>query len=190
MQDVLYIDDLERAGALLKPLRVQLLRLLSEPHSLAELSERVGQTPQKLHYHVKTLEGAGLVRQVDARRVNARVEAVYQATARSYWLAPQIVGLAGGQQRASDDLSLGFLLGLAEEMHTQLGKLGQTALLQDVPSLGLDLHVHLPAERREAFASEVQDMFQTIARKYGIQDDTQGETFRVILACYPETPDE
>lgn len=62
--------------------------------------------------------------------------------------------------------------------------------MQDAPSLGLDLHVHLPAEQREAFATDVHEMFQAIAEKYGIRDNTPGETFRLILACYPDTPEE
>jgi DNA-binding transcriptional ArsR family regulator len=187
MQDVFYIEDLDSAAALLKPMRVHLLRLLIEPQSLAELAEVTGETPQKLYYHVKTLERAGLVQQVAERRAGAMVESVYQSTARSYWLAPQVVGQAGGEQRAQDDLSLGFLLGLAEEMQQDLGRLTAQALVRDVPSLGLDLRVYLPPEQRDAFASDVQQMFQDIAVRYGIQDDATGETFRVVLACYPDT---
>lgn len=186
MQDVVYIDDIDRAASLLKPMRVQLLRLLIEPQSLAELAEVTGETPQKLYYHVKMLEHAGLVQRVAERRAGAMVESVYQSTARSYWLAPQVVGRAGGAQRAQDDLSLGFLLGLAEEMHQDLGRLTARALVHDVPSLGLDLRVYLPPEQRDAFASDVQQMFQDIAARYGIQSDATGEKFRVVLACYPD----
>jgi DNA-binding transcriptional ArsR family regulator len=188
MQDVVYIEDVERAGALLKPRRVELLRLLAEPHSLGELSSVTGETPQKLYYHVKVLERAELVQQVGERPTGVMVEAIYQAVARSYWLAPQVIDQAGGRRRATDDLSLGFLLGLAEEVQRELGHLAGQAVLGDVPSLGLDLHVHLPAELREAFAGDVQRMFRAIAEKYGIRDDSAGEPFRVVLACYPGDP--
>lgn len=186
MQDVVYIEDVERAGALMKPRRVELLRLLAEPHSLGELASITGDTPQKLYYHVKVLEKAGLVQQVGERQAGVMVEAIYQAVARSYWLAPQVIGQAGGRKRATDDLSLSFLLGLAEEMQRELGHLAGKAVLRDVPSLGLDLHVHLPTEQRAAFAQDVQRMFQSIAERYGIRDDSTGETFRVVLACYPD----
>lgn len=190
MQDVVYIEDVEQAGALLKPRRVELLRMLAEPRSLGELSSITGETPQKLYYHVKVLEKAGLVQQVGERQAGVMVEAIYQAVARSYWLAPQVIDQAGGRRRATDDLSLGFLLGLAEEMQRDLGHLAGQAVLREVPSLGLDLHVHLPVEQREAFAGDVQRMFQSIAEKYGIRDDSAGEAFRVVLACYPDEPDE
>lgn len=190
MRDVLYIDDVERAGVLLRPRRVELLRMLAEPHSLAELSDMTGETPQKLYYHVKTLEGAGLVQRVAERPSGAMIEGVYQAVARSYWLAPQVVASAGGSKRAGADLSLGFLLGLAEEMQQELGHLAGKALVDDVPSLGMDLRISLPPERREAFARDVQQMFQSIAEEYGIRDEAGGDRFRVVLACYPDQPDE
>ena len=190
MQDVVYIEDVERAGVLLKPRRVELLRLLAEPHSLGELATITGETPQKLYYHVKVLEKAALVQQVGERQSGVMAEAIYQAVARSYWLAPQVIDQAGGRRRATDDLSLSFLLGLAEEMQRELGRLAGEAVLREGPSLGLDLHVHLPAEQREAFAEDVQRMFQSIAEKYGIRDDRAGETFRVVLACYPDEPEE
>ena len=188
MRDVLLIDDVERASALLKPRRIELLKLLAEPRSLAELAEISGETPQKLHYHVKVLERAGLVDRVEERRVGAMIEGLYQAAASSYWLSPALVGQIGGRRRASDQASLGYLLGLAEEMQAELGHLGQSATLTEIPSVGSDLHVHLPAARREAFLRDVQSFFQALAETYGIQDNTpaaDGETFRLVLACYP-----
>ena len=188
MQDVLYIDDVERAAALLKPLRIELLKLLAEPRSLAELAGIIGETPQKLHYHVKVLERSGLVARVDERRSGAMIEGLYQAVAGSYWLAPALVGQIGGRRRSRDQTSLGYLLGLAEEMQDELGRLSQAAMLADVPSFGLDLHVYLPAERRAAFLEEARAMVQSLAETYGLRDNgspADGETFRLVLACYP-----
>jgi DNA-binding transcriptional ArsR family regulator len=188
MQDVLYIDDVERAAALLKPLRIELLKLLAEPRSLAELAESIGESPQKLHYHVKVLERAGLVARVDERRAGAMIEGLYQAAAGSYWLSPALVGQIGGRRRSRDQASLGYLLGLAEEMQDELGRLSQAAMLADVPSFGLDLHVLLPVEQRAAFLEEARSMVQSLAETYGIRDGgprAAGETFRLVLACYP-----
>ncbi len=194
MQDVLYIDDVERAAALLKPMRIELLKLLAEPRSLAELSSIVGETPQKLHYHVKVLERSGLIARVDERRIGAMIEGLYQAAAGSYWLSPALVGQIGGRRRGGDQTSLGYLLGLAEEMQDELGRLSRAALLVDVPSFGLDLHIHLPAARRAAFLEVAQAIIQTLAETYGIRDSdppADGETFRLVLACYPhETSDD
>ena len=192
MQDVLYIEDVNQAMTLLKPLRLEILKRLDEPRTCPELADYFDETPQKIYYHVKTLEQAGLVEKVGERRVRGTVEGHYQASARAYWLAPQLVGQIGGVKAAQDQLSLRVLLELAEEVHDDIGKLGNRAAVgSDVPSLSLSAHIHLPdASRRAAFLAELQTVFQELARKYGLPDDnpmlTDAQGFRLVLMCYPK----
>jgi len=196
MQDVLYIEQVEQAGALLHPLRIELLKRMDEPRTCPELAALFDATAQKIYYHVKALEKAGLVDKVEERRVRGAVEGYYQAKARSYWLAPNLIGQVGGEQTTLDQTSLRFLLTLAEDIQDDMGRLGQrSAVGQDVPSLGLSAHIYLPdGERRAAFLEDVQQVFQDLARKYGIPPDEAGaelagKGFRLILACYPRESD-
>ena len=64
MRDVVYLDRIEQAEALLKPQRIEVLRQLAEPRSCTEVAVELDQTPQRVYYHVKRLVEAGLVRQV------------------------------------------------------------------------------------------------------------------------------
>ncbi len=189
MQDVLYIEEVEQASALLKPLRIALLRQLDRPRTCAELGAHFGETPQKIYYHVKALEQAGLVEKVSERRVRGTVEGSYRATARSYWLAPGLVGQIGGARTARDQTSLRFLLSLAEEVQDDIGRLGRQ-VGRDIPSLGLSARIELPdGERRAAFLRDVQRLFEDLARAYGareVQPDAGGAGFRLVLACYPQ----
>lgn len=192
MQDVYYIDDLEQAIALLKPMRLEILRTLDEPRTCPELAERFGDTAQKVYYHVKALETARLVRKVSERRVRGTVEGHYQAVARSYWLAPSLVGQVGGEPAASDQVSLRALLSLAEEVITDTGHLGgASAVGQSVPSLSMSGYVRLPdGRRRGEFMREVQAIFKELARKYGradanTDDALTADDFRLVLMCYP-----
>src|SRR4029077_2361803 len=84
------------------------------PRTCAQLAEALGETPQKIYYHLKVLESAGAIEKVAERRVRAISEGYYRATARSYWLSPKLVGRIGGARRARDQMSLGFLLSLLE----------------------------------------------------------------------------
>ncbi|MBZ0279514.1 MAG: helix-turn-helix domain-containing protein [Anaerolineae bacterium] len=197
MQDVLYIEDVDRAMTLLHPLRIDLLKRMDEPRTCPDLARAFDTTPQKIYYHVKALEKAGLVEKTAEKRVRGAVEGYYQARARSYWLAPKLVGQIGGEKTARDQTSLRFLLSLAEEIHNDVGRLGQSSAEgTNVPSMGMSAHVYLPdGERRAAFLSDVQQMFQTLARKYGIppddaDDELIGQAFRLILACYPSDSDK
>jgi DNA-binding transcriptional ArsR family regulator len=193
MQDVLYIEAVEQAAALLHPLRMDLLQRMDKPRTCPELAEMFDSTPQKIYYHVKALQNAGLIEKVEERRVRGVVEGYYQAKARSYWLAPSLVGQIGGGRTAQDQTSLRFLLNLAEEIHDDIGHLGQKSEAgSNVPSLGLSAHIYLPdGERRAAFLNDVQETFQALATKYGIPPDEIdadliGKAFRMILACYPK----
>lgn len=188
MQDVCYIDDVDRAMALLKPQRLEILRRLDQPRTCPELAEAFGESAQKIYYHVKALEQAGLVEKVDEKRVRGTVEGYYQAKARSYWLAPKLVGQIGGKGAARDQASLRVLLGLAEDVIEDVGQLGSASEAgQAVPSLSLSAQIHLPdAKRRAEFLHELQDTFQTLARKYGLDDDSEeAANFRLVLLCYP-----
>lgn len=190
MQEVLLIDQVEQAAALLKPLRIEILRRLAEPHTCTDLGVELGETPQKIYYHVKVLERAGLLQKVDERRVGGIMEGLYQATAASYWLAPELVGEIGGTRQASDQFSLGYLLGLAEQLQTEVGRLASHPG-EDIPSLGLSATIHLPdGDRREAFMRDLQTAIQDLAAKYGLAEESEHQTgdFRLIVACYPSDP--
>ncbi len=189
MRDVMLIERMDQAGALLNPLRLELIKLTGEPRTCAELAEAVGQTPQKIYYHVKVLERAGAIEKVRERRVRAITEGYYQATARTFWLSPRLVGGIGGSRRGRDQTSL--LLALAEELQTDVGRLAETG--GEAQSLGFSAQVRLarPADRT-AFLTDVQNSIQSIAKKYGAMGplppqskEAASDTYRLIFACYP-----
>ena len=190
------IEKPDQAGALLHPLRLELLKLTDEPRTCTDLAEVLGETPQRIYYHVKVLERAGVLEKVEERKVRAISEGYYRATARSFWLSPRLVGRIGGPRRARDQMSLGFLLALAEELQTDVGRLAETER-EEAPTLGFTAQVRLarPADRT-AFLTDIQNLIQSIAKKYGAvgppslqPKETSPETFRIIFACYPR-PEE
>src|SRR5687768_16800352 len=127
MQDVLFIDDVHQAAVLLKPARIDVLRRMAAETTCSEVGAALGQSPQHVYYHVKALEQAGLVERVSERRVRGTVEGIYRAKARSYWLSPRLVGKVGGGRAARDQASLAYLVGLAEEIQDDVGRLASSA---------------------------------------------------------------
>src|SRR5689334_20000341 len=125
MRDVVYLDRIEQAEALLKPQRIDVLRQLAEPRSCNEVATALDQSPQRVYYHVKRLVEAGLVRQVAERRVRGCCEDVYQAAGRSYWLSPPLVGRIG-HRPSRGRLSLGYLLELLEDVQADVAALDLT----------------------------------------------------------------
>jgi DNA-binding transcriptional ArsR family regulator len=181
MRDVLYLEQIEQAEALLKPQRIEVLRQLAEPRSCTEVANVLGQTPQRVYYHVKRLVDAGLVTQVSERRVRGIHEGVYQATARSYWLSPRLVGRIGDLRKAQDELSLGYLLDLMEEVQHDIAGLDRTR--PDLPSIGVSGEIRVPAARRQEFLTDLRTTLQDLFTRYG---GDEGDPFKLAVACYPK----
>ncbi|MGE5830803.1 MAG: helix-turn-helix domain-containing protein [Micromonosporaceae bacterium] len=146
MRDLLYLERLEQAETLLKPQRIELLRQLAEPRSCTEVAARLGQTQQRVYYHVKRLVEHELVTQVAERRVHGINEGVYQATARAYWLSPRLVGRIG-QRQQRDEASLGYLLDLMEEVQSDVAALHTQAARRPAQHREADHHAEVPHQR-------------------------------------------
>ncbi|MFI6741274.1 helix-turn-helix domain-containing protein [Nonomuraea sp. NPDC050451] len=184
MREVLYLEEIEQAEALLKPQRVEVLRQLAEPRTCSEVAERLGQTPQRVYYHVKRLVEAGLVDLVSERKVRGIHEGIYQAGARSYWLSPRLVGRIG-LRKARDELSLGYLLDLMEEVQSDIAALDRSA--PELPSIGLSGEIRVRPEQRQEFLNDLQTMLQGLFARYG---GAEGDAFKLAVACYPNATTE
>jgi DNA-binding transcriptional ArsR family regulator len=185
MKDVLYLEQIEQAETLLKPQRIEVLRLLAEPRTCTEVGERLGQTPQRVYYHVKRLVDAGLAELVSERKVRGVHEGIYQAGARSYWLSPRLVGRLG-LPKEQDELSLGYLLDLMEEVQADVAALDRTR--PELPSIGVSGEIRVRPERRQEFLDDLKTTLQDLFTRYG---GSEGDAFKLAVACYPkENSDE
>ncbi|MFI7437927.1 helix-turn-helix domain-containing protein [Micromonospora haikouensis] len=184
MRDVLYLEEMSQAETLLKPQRIEVLRQLAEPGTCTEVAARLGQTPQRVYYHVKQLVAAGLAEQVSERKVRGISEGIYQAAARSYWLSPRLVGRIGGLRRARDELSLGHLLDLMEEVQADVAALDRAA--PELPSIGVSGEIRVPAERRQEFLADLRAALEDLFTRYG---GAEGDAFKLAVACYPKGED-
>lgn len=177
----MHLEQLEQAEALFKPQRIEVLRGLAEPATCGDVAEQLGQTPQRVYYHVKRLVEAGLVTQVDERKVRGIREGIYQATARSYWLSPTLVGRIGGLRRTRDELSLGYVLDLMEEVQTDIAALDRSA--PELPSIGVSGEIRVPPDRRREFFEDLRGTLQDLFERYG---GSEGDAFKLAVACYPK----
>ncbi|MDV7089176.1 helix-turn-helix domain-containing protein [Rhodococcus opacus] len=179
MNEVLYLESLDQAEALLKPQRIEILRALADPATCTEVAARLDQSPQRVNYHVKRLVENGIVRQIAERKVRNIHESIYQAAARSYWLSPQLVGRIGARP-SSDAMSLGHLLDLTEEVQKDVASIDLSKT--DLPSIGIAGQIRIRPDLRPTFLAELQEALQIVFTKYGGVD---GDPFKLVVACYP-----
>lgn len=184
---VLLVRDASRLGALAHPMRVQILEALREPTSAAAVARRIGQARQKVNYHLKELEQAGLVNLIGERRVGNFVESLYQAVARTFLISPEVAWADG---RRSETLrtqhSLGTLVLLGERLQRAAAVLLDKAAYEgeEIASASVVAEARFASEEeREAFLNEYLRMTAELLEEYGKKD---GEAYRVVIAAYPE----
>lgn len=184
--DVYRLETPEQALALLNPMRADILRLLADPLSASEVARRMGETPQKINYHLKSLEKVGLARRSGTRQVKNLIEVLYRAVARSYVIPDSFGWPEELTRRMKDQGALRQLLNQAERMRQDALKLMEASdASEEVPSAVVETDVVLPDEEtRAAFLRDYEEAVRAVAAKYRLAGAAEGG-FRAILAVYP-----
>jgi DNA-binding transcriptional ArsR family regulator len=184
------LESAEQALALLNPIRAEILRLLSEPASASEIGRKIGETPQKVNYHLKMLEKVGLVRRSGTRQVKNLVEVLYLAVARSFVIPDAFGWPEELRSRMQTQGSLRHLLTAAEKIRKDTARLMEAADERaEIPSAALELEVELPDEAaREAFIRDYAEAVrQVVARYRSGSKPEDGQAYRVMAVIYPMT---
>ena len=183
----------EAAAALLDPVRQQLLSLLAEPDSATGLARRLELPRQRVNYHLRALESAGLVELVEERRKGNCMERVVRASARTFLISPEALGPLGlTPELAADRFSSTYLIAAAGRAIRDVAVLESRARKagQRIATLTLEADVRFAsAESRAAFAEELADAVARIAAKYHDERARGGRRFRLLAAVHP-TPTE
>lgn len=100
----LVIADLETLKVLADPLRLSILEYLMRSSTVKRIAEKINKPATKLYYHFNLLEKHGLIVLVDTRIVSGIIEKHYQAAARVYRVAKDL--LAPGSTEFDEGLEL------------------------------------------------------------------------------------
>ncbi len=183
------VRSAESAAALLDPTRQQLLTHLKEPDSAAGLARRLELPRQRINYHLKVLEAAGLVELVEERRKGNCLERVVRATARAFIISPEALGELGpSPDLAADRLSSAYLLAAAGRTIRDVAVLEDKARREGkrLATLTLDAEIRFAsAEDRAKFAEELADAVGRIAARYHDARAPGGRRFRLLAAVHP-----
>jgi DNA-binding transcriptional ArsR family regulator len=185
-QPVHVVEDIEALQVLGHPLRVRILEALREPGSAATVAREVGETRQKINYHLKELERVRLVEPVGERRSGNFIETLYEAAGRSFLVSPQV---AWSDPRRLDTLrqqhSLENLVMVGAQLQRDAISLLDRAAFdgEEIASAAVEADVHFADEKdRAAFLDEYLAAVQKLCDRYG---GREGLPYRVVLAAHP-----
>ncbi|HEY8527320.1 MAG TPA: helix-turn-helix domain-containing protein [Acidimicrobiales bacterium] len=191
--DLQVVGDGETAAAMLHPTRLRILRALAEPDSAAGLARRLGEPRQRLGYHLRQLEAAGLVELVEERRRGNCTERVVRASAPAYVVDPAVLGpVAAHPGRARHGLPVSYLVAVLTRGVRELAKLRRLAgrAGKRLPVLTLDTEVTFASPEAQArFAEELSTAVSEVVARHHAGDAAGGRRFRLVVGAYPIPPE-
>jgi biotin operon repressor len=190
------IHDGRRAALLVQhPLRPRILNLAREPISATVIAGVLGESRQKVNYHMRQLRSAGFLRLAGRRRRRGLTEQRYVATARAYVLAPGVAGIASPNlTEHADATSATRLVALASRMQAEVATVVHAAALRQrrVPTFSISADVRFEsAEQRGAFATAIQGAIARVVAEHTTPmspasgSPPPGRAFRLLVACHP-----
>ncbi|MGH9260504.1 MAG: winged helix-turn-helix domain-containing protein, partial [Acidimicrobiales bacterium] len=140
----------DRAAVLLDPTRQRLVAHLAQPDSAAGLARRLKLPRQRINYHLRALERAGLVELVEERRKGNCMERLVRATARAFVISPEALGSLGPTPETTPDrMSAEYLMSAAARALREVAMLdaGARKAGKRLATLTLDTDIRFPNAR-------------------------------------------
>lgn len=179
----------DQAQALLHPERRRLLEALSlGPDSASGLARRLGDSRQRLNYHLRLLEEAGQVELAEERWKGSKPERVMRLVARHYVLDPAATESVGvDPEDVGDRFSATYLVALASRALRELAELldrvkGKGARLATA-SVNTSVRVGSPAAFNRFQCDLARAVAQVVAKHH--EERGEGRWFRVVAGAYP-----
>lgn len=187
--DMALIDDPERARLALDPIKQRLLVALRQPGSAASLARHLDLPRQKLGYHLRALEAAGLVRLVEERRRRGFVERVLVAEADAFVLDPALLGASRTihmqDRHAAEHLvqAAGTVVREVTRMRSAAEAAGQRLLTVTIEA---DMGFASPKDF-EDFTAALAQSVATLAGHYPTGAGRRG--YRLVIGAHPAVAD-
>lgn len=186
--DIEVLDEPAAAAAALDPTRARLLAALREPGSATSVAAALGESRQKVNYHLRALEAAGLVELVEERPRRGLTERIVVATARSYVVSTAALGPGGADPARTDRWSSRYLVALGARLVREVGALARGAERagQPLATLAIDTEVRFAsAAERAAFTEELAATVRVLAARYHDEEAPEGRRHRLVVAAHP-----
>jgi DNA-binding transcriptional ArsR family regulator len=182
------LSEPDRLRGTLTPLRQRLLAELREPASASGLAARLGESRQRLNYHLREMERGGLVELVEERRRRGRTERVLRATSGAVIVAPTVAGDPGppGQDRFAVDSLLTATARAFNDVALMRDRARRAGKRLVTFTIEAEIGFERPADI-ERFAALLADRVAELAASF---DTPQGRRYRLLIGAHPARPAE
>jgi DNA-binding transcriptional ArsR family regulator len=182
------LQEPDRVRLALTPIRRRLIERLREPASAVALAPELGMSRQRVNYHLRALEQAGLIELVETRRRRGCVERVLAARADAYVVDPAVMG-AGAPPPAQDRFAAEHLVA------TAAGVVRDVARMQDAAQRKGQRLLTFTIETEVRFAEPADLERFTTALAAAVADTVagfnapEGRSYRIVAGGHPAAQD-
>ncbi|EPD53804.1 hypothetical protein HMPREF1210_00627 [Paenisporosarcina sp. HGH0030] len=182
------VTETEQLMMIRNSFKLEILQHLIYPHSASEVAKFMNQSPQKMNYHFKKLENAGLIWKVGTRNIRNLVEVLYESVAEQYVVTEKTDIQTEFIQQLKDQGPLMHLYDLSEQIKKDTVEL--LNIVDDavhVPSAALDFQVQFVNEdERKEFLNKYIELVHDLVSKYQSEKSTENIHFKALMAVYPK----
>lgn len=184
------VDGAKNVARVLPPLRRRVLAALREPDSATGLARRLGMSRQKLNYHLRELERAGLVELAEEVPRRGCVERKLRARADAVLIDPDLLRSlpepdAIAQDRFSSDALLALSAGVIRDVATLRRRADRAGERLATLSFDAVCAFASPAELR-AFAEELGGAIAGLLARYHKPEAAGARPFRLVAGAHPK----
>ncbi|GAA1608783.1 helix-turn-helix domain-containing protein [Kribbella hippodromi] len=181
-----YVEDSEQVRLALSPIRRRLLELLREPASATQLASTLDLPRQRVNYHLRELEKAGLVELVEERQRRGLTERILRATA-TLIVDPLVVDPLLGQAftEIQDQYAAEHLVGVAAATVRDVARMQSTAEADGKRLLTFTLETEVRfAEPGDVhrFTDALTEAVRRVVEEF---DTADGRPYRLIAGAHP-----
>lgn len=183
------LNDPDAAASVLSRVRRHILGALASPGSATTVGRDLGLPRQKVNYHLRALEDAGLVEHVEDRRKGNCTERIVRATATHYLISPSVHEESGRPPAEhADRFSSDHLAAVSARTISELAELRDRATKtgKRLPTFSLETAVRFssPVEQA-AFLEELSSTVARLLARHHDESSPDGRWFRLTLGSHP-----
>ncbi|HEY7597232.1 MAG TPA: helix-turn-helix domain-containing protein [Actinophytocola sp.] len=183
-----YVDQPEQVRLALSPLRRRLLGLLREPASATRLAGELDLPRQRVNYHLRALERAGLVELVEERQRRGCVERILRTRPGTFVVDPTMM-IADERTQARDQFAAEHLVDVAAATVRDVARMQAGAAAEGKRLLTFTVEAEVKFGQPHdvhAFTDALAEAVRQVVARF---DSPDGRPYRMVVAGHPAPAD-
>jgi DNA-binding transcriptional ArsR family regulator len=182
-EGITYVHEPDKVRLALSPLRRTLLAHLREPASATQLAAALDLPRQRVNYHLRALENAGLLELVEERPRRGCVERILRARPGAFIVDPAVLGAEFTQ--IHDQYAAEHLVGVAAATVRDVARMQARAAEEGKRLLTFTVEAEVRFAHPGAvhpFTDELAEAIRQVVARY---DRPEGKPYRMVVGGHP-----